>query len=196
MMSDSRHAELPTDELRLDAAVIEVLALRVAELLANQLPTPPSATGAPGRLLSATEVSEWWGVSRGWVYEHATELGAIRIGDGERPRLRFDPEQVARRLQQQPTVSAPKASPQRIVRARRSPRMRGDSRPLAFRADPELSSLRNDQEMAGRRANAPGRGADDDSFGTMTSLPPASEAGVGRSYSRPTFVLRRHDHRR
>ena len=39
-------------------------------------------------------------VTRGWVYAHADELGAIRLGDGPRPRLRFDPPVVTQRLQQ------------------------------------------------------------------------------------------------
>jgi hypothetical protein len=31
-------------------------------------------------------------VSRATIYDHAAELGAIRIGDGPRGRLRFDAE--------------------------------------------------------------------------------------------------------
>jgi hypothetical protein len=33
-------------------------------------------------------------VSRGFVYEHADELGAIPLGSGPRPRLRFDLEKA------------------------------------------------------------------------------------------------------
>jgi hypothetical protein len=33
-------------------------------------------------------------VSRAFVYEHAGELGAIPLGTGPRPRLRFDLEQA------------------------------------------------------------------------------------------------------
>jgi predicted DNA-binding transcriptional regulator AlpA len=46
----------------------------------------------PDSLLNARQVAERLGVSRDWVYEHATELGAIRIGRGPRPRLRFPPD--------------------------------------------------------------------------------------------------------
>jgi hypothetical protein len=43
-------------------------------------------------------VSQWWGVTRNWVYAHAEDLGALRIGAGRRPRLRFDPDRVRRAL--------------------------------------------------------------------------------------------------
>lgn len=191
-MSPLEHAD---EDLRLDAAAIEALAARVAELLTGQLPAQPPVTITPGRLLSAAEVSEWWGVRRGWVYEHAGELGAIRIGDGERPRLRFDADRVAQRLQRQP-ASPPPTQPEPAVRARRSPRIPGGSPRLAFRADPELSSLHSNSQMAGRRANAPGRGAEDNRFGAKTSLPPPTRPGAGRSTPRPTPALRRPDHRR
>jgi hypothetical protein len=46
-------------------------------------------------LLDATAVARRLGRSREWVYRHADELGAVRLGDGERPRLRFDPARVA-----------------------------------------------------------------------------------------------------
>jgi hypothetical protein len=49
-------------------------------------------------LLEASQLAERLGVSREWVYEHANELGAIRIGDGPKPRLRFDPEAAAAAL--------------------------------------------------------------------------------------------------
>ncbi len=39
--------------------------------------------------LDARQVARRLGVSREWVYEHADELGASRIGGGRRPRLRF-----------------------------------------------------------------------------------------------------------
>jgi hypothetical protein len=194
-MSHSDCTEPSSGALGLDAGAIEILAARVAELLADQLPARPSINErAPKQLLSAAEVSEWWGVSRGWVYQHAGELAAIRIGDGERPRLRFDPDKVAQHLDQPPTIP-PERPSQPKVRARRSPRMRGDCRPLAFRADPELSSASN-QEMAGRRTNAPGRGAEDEGFGAMTSLPSRTPAGGGCSTSRRIPGLHRHDHRR
>lgn len=37
-------------------------------------------------------------MSRTWVYEHADELGAIRLGRGPKARLRFDVETVSQIL--------------------------------------------------------------------------------------------------
>lgn len=71
------------------AAEIEAIARRVAELLAETVGRPrPDAN----RLLSAAEVATRLGRSRDWVYDHADDLGAIRLGTGPRPRLAFDPQ--------------------------------------------------------------------------------------------------------
>ena len=72
----------------LDAGTIQAIAREVARL------TEPG-----GRLLTANEVAVAFNVARGWVYAHADELGAIRLGDGPRPRLRFDPAIVTQQLQ-------------------------------------------------------------------------------------------------
>lgn len=83
----------------LDDETIERLARRVAELLSER-ERSASATGPdrPGRLLSAAQVAERWQIDREWVYAHADELGAMRLGTGPRPRLRFDPARIAERL--------------------------------------------------------------------------------------------------
>jgi hypothetical protein len=126
-----------TVEPSLDLNGIELLATRIAQLAADQLARQLSDhRPAEGRLLSATEVAQWWGVRRAWVYAHAAELGAVRIGEGERPRLRFDPERVAKRLRRESGGLPP--PPRR--RAGRSLRSHSDSPRLAFRADPELES--------------------------------------------------------
>jgi hypothetical protein len=93
--SHNSSAPRPT-VVRLHPESIERIALRVAVLLARR----PSERRAPEEphLLTASEVSKRYRVHRGWVYAHAQELGAIPIGDGTRPRLRFDASQVARRL--------------------------------------------------------------------------------------------------
>jgi hypothetical protein len=48
-----------------------------------------------GHLLDAAAIAARFGVSRDWVYSRADELGAIRLGEGPKARLRFDPERVA-----------------------------------------------------------------------------------------------------
>lgn len=85
-----------TGELRIASESIEAVAQRVAELVAAATAEPSSR---PERI-TAEEVSRWWGVSRRWVYDHAEELGAQRLGSGRRPRLRFDPDEGVERLGQ------------------------------------------------------------------------------------------------
>jgi len=72
----------------LDVATIRAIAREVARL-----------TGPGGGLLTATDVAVAFNVARGWVYAHADELGALRLGDGPRRRLRFDPAIVTQQLQ-------------------------------------------------------------------------------------------------
>lgn len=98
----------PVPVVRLDEETIDQLAHRVADLLKDADRRPAAATPerkTSGRLLSAAQVAERWQVDREWVYAHADELGAQRLGSGPRPRLRFDPERIAQRLQQADTQS-------------------------------------------------------------------------------------------
>ncbi|MHB1467610.1 MAG: hypothetical protein ACYCX7_00445 [Solirubrobacteraceae bacterium] len=83
--------------VRLHPDTEERIALRVAALLLRRL-KPPQSSPKAQELLSASELASRYRLHRGWVYEHADELGAIRIGNGSRPRLRFDAEHVARYL--------------------------------------------------------------------------------------------------
>jgi hypothetical protein len=69
------------------------------------------------QLLDAAAVARMLGVTRGWVYEHAAELGAIRLGAGSRPRLRFDPLRVGMALED---GLAPQLGARRTHRFRRS----------------------------------------------------------------------------
>lgn len=45
-------------------------------------------------LVDAQAVADALGVGRAFVYEHGDELGAIRLGNGRRARLRFNLEQA------------------------------------------------------------------------------------------------------
>lgn len=75
----------------LDRAAILAVAHEVAALLRR------SAEPADG-MLTAAQLAARFNVDRSWVYAHAEELGVVRLGDGPRPRLRFDPAIVSQRL--------------------------------------------------------------------------------------------------
>jgi hypothetical protein len=77
--------------LLLSPVMVEAIAQRVAELLRTDLGLTP-------RFLTPVQVAERFAVSRKWVYDHAEELGATRLGQGPRARLRFDAEIVSRVL--------------------------------------------------------------------------------------------------
>ncbi len=60
-----------------------------------------AGAGGPQRKparMTAGQVAKEYGVSDGWVRANAERLGAVPLGDGPRPRLRFDPDVVADRL--------------------------------------------------------------------------------------------------
>ena len=81
----------PNRGLLLSPVIVETIAQRVAELLRTDLGLTP-------RFLTPLQVAERFAVSRKWVYDHAEELGATRLGQGPRARLRFDTEIVSRVL--------------------------------------------------------------------------------------------------
>lgn len=66
---------------------LDVVAQRVAALLQPAVPTVVP-------LVDARTVAQALGVSRDTVYARAEELGGQRVGDGERPRWRFDLEKA------------------------------------------------------------------------------------------------------
>lgn len=72
----------------------EALALIFAELRELRQAVEslrPLATASAGLVGVATLAAEL-GVSRRFVYEHRDELGAVRLGDGPKARIRFDLE--------------------------------------------------------------------------------------------------------
>lgn len=85
---------------------LDVLADLVAERLsANAAPSPS------GGLVDAQTVAAALGVSRDWVYDHADQLGGVKVGDGDRPRWRFDLERA--RNAWQPAGEPERAKPRR-----------------------------------------------------------------------------------
>jgi hypothetical protein len=112
---------------------IEAIAKRVAELLAARTAAAAQpAPVTPARLLDVAEVARHLGVTRAWVYQHARELGAVRIGGGPRARLRFDVEALDARL----AGGHPDAPRPRLAGRRSPPRAR--RRPAAPPVDVPL----------------------------------------------------------
>jgi hypothetical protein len=74
---------MASSRIRLDPPTVEAIARRVVGLLREQ--------ERAGELIDAAELARRLGVERSWVYTHAIELGAVKLGQGPRPRLRFDP---------------------------------------------------------------------------------------------------------
>jgi len=105
---------------------IEQIAHRVAELLRHDPSDGAASTpGMSARLVDASQLARQLGLTRAWVYEHANELGAITLGDGPRPRLRFDPEIAAQALharqRTEPARPQPASDATRPGRPRRRP---------------------------------------------------------------------------
>jgi hypothetical protein len=113
---------------RTDAADYDDAALdRLAELLVDRLAARLGGL-MPERvepLVDAVEIARLFGRTRSWVYEHAGELGAVRLGSGPRPRLGFSPARVAAHFERasEPTpVTMPRPAQPRRARRRRADR--------------------------------------------------------------------------
>jgi len=95
--------------IKLDPQTTEAIARRVVGLLEKR--------GLQNReLIDAAELARRFGIERAWVYSHAIELGAVKLGDGAKPRLRFDPEvaaQALRRVGDGPAADPPARSDKR-----------------------------------------------------------------------------------
>jgi len=111
--------------IKLDAETVEKIARRVVELLERR--------GLQKReLVDAAELARRFGIERSWVYTHAIELGAVKLGRGTKPRLRFDPEvaaQVLRKVGEVPAADPPARSGKRAGQPRGS-EDRGDLLPI------------------------------------------------------------------
>jgi hypothetical protein len=103
--------------IKLDPEAVEAIARRVVVLLEE--------SGLRRReLVGAAELARRLGVDRSWIYTHAIELGAVKLGDGPRARLRFDPEIAERSLRKLGDGSAPDPPARSVERADRALWMR------------------------------------------------------------------------
>jgi hypothetical protein len=108
------HDPSPPPGTPLDAASVEAVARRVVQLIHDE----DHSRGR--RLVDAATLAAGLGVERSWVYAHRRELGAIELGTGSKPRLRFDVESARKVLARsasngshEPKPPAPMGNPAR-----------------------------------------------------------------------------------
>ena len=79
----------------LTAGDVEAIADAIARKLVPILGAGSSTFG----LVDARELAQELGVSTDYVYAHAGELGAMRLGPGPKARIRFDLDRARRALE-------------------------------------------------------------------------------------------------
>jgi hypothetical protein len=128
---------------------VEQVASRVAQLLQRQQQRERSRTSEPTGMLTVSQLAQYLHLNRAWVYEHAEELGAIRVGNGPKARLRFDLHTAKAALQAQQADRGP---------APASPRSRKPTRPQPspYNPDAPLLEIRR-REIRGTRSCVPAR---------------------------------------
>ena len=85
----------------LHPVVIDAVARRMLELVRES----GTATGVdPPDLLTVAEVADRLKMTPKWVYAHQRRLGVIKLGDGPKARLRFDPRIVDAQLRARASI--------------------------------------------------------------------------------------------
>jgi len=117
---------MASTRIKLDPQIVEAVARRVVELLESR------GLSGGAELVDAAELARRLGIERSWVYTHAIELGAVKLGSGCKPRLRFDPQVAARVLHR--ISEAGTRPPIRGERAGRPQPVRGQTPLLPIKA--------------------------------------------------------------
>jgi hypothetical protein len=125
-----------------DLALVEAAARRTAELVVERLAERDQQPDT-ARLVDANELARRLHISRSAVYEHAADLGAIRLGDGSNARLRFDlDEAVAAWTGRVSNEDSHNPGPSTTGPIQRPPRRRRRS---AARGGPELLPVKGEE---------------------------------------------------
>jgi hypothetical protein len=82
----------------LTASDVDAIADAIAQKIGEIVGARPTTFG----LVDARELAEELGVSIDYVYAHAAELGAMRLGSGPKARIRFDLDRARQILEAQP----------------------------------------------------------------------------------------------
>jgi hypothetical protein len=111
---------------------IQALADRIADRLAARLDELSRSAIDDRRdaLWTAQRVASHYGVRVDFVYQHADELGCVRLGGGPCPRLRFDPDAVQERWSQVGGVLPTESAKRRRRPSRRTARSSPDGHDL------------------------------------------------------------------
>lgn len=98
---------------------VEQVATRVAQLIQRQQRTHDHERIEENiGLLTVAKLAKYLDLNPAYIYEHADELGAIRIGDGPKARIRFDLDTAKAALKQLHATREP-APPEAVRRKRR-----------------------------------------------------------------------------
>ena len=110
------------------AALADLIADRLALRLGPQLTgLAGSARPSPAPALwTARRVASHYGVGVSFVYQHADELGCLRLGGGSCARLRFDPAVVSARWPEIGIALQVEGHQRRHSKSRRRPQHRDD----------------------------------------------------------------------
>lgn len=91
----AQNGRRPEPAVTLSAGDVEA----IAEATARKLVEFVGERGKTFGLVGPRELAEGLGVSLDYVYAHATELGAMRLGSGPKARIRFDLDRARQSLE-------------------------------------------------------------------------------------------------
>jgi hypothetical protein len=136
---------IAVDDVNAAEDPIAMLAEQIAERLALRLGPQltrlaGSAPPSPGPALwTARRVASHYGVGVSFIYQHADELGCLRLGGGSCARLRFDPAIVSARWPEMGTALPVEGRQRRHSKSRRRPTVQHqDDDDLLLEFDREL----------------------------------------------------------
>ena len=94
-----RHSESAADATIVERIPTDGDVEAIAEATAARLAEIVSAAPGTFALVDARQLARDLGVSLDYVYAHATELGAMRLGSGPKARIRFDLDRARQALE-------------------------------------------------------------------------------------------------
>ena len=94
-----RQSESAADATVVERILSDADVEAIAEATAARLAETVSAAPGTFALVDARQLARDLGVSLDYVYAHATELGAMRLGSGPKARIRFDLDRARQALE-------------------------------------------------------------------------------------------------